>query len=73
MPSISDMEKYRVNLAPLRYGAGIKGKIADGWQFGTPCVTTWVGAEGMCDQRFHFGGSIVAKEFAVAFGFGLSP
>ena len=39
--------QYRVNLAPLRYGAGIKGKISDGWWTGTPVVTTSIGAEGM--------------------------
>lgn len=41
------LAKYRVNLAPLRFGAGVKGKIADGWRAGTPCCTTEVGAEGM--------------------------
>lgn len=39
--------RHRVNLAPLRFGAGIKGKIADGWAVGTPVVTTSIGAEGM--------------------------
>ena len=47
----------RVNLAPLRFGAGIKGKIADGWWWGVPAVTTWVGAEGMHEQ-WPFGGII---------------
>lgn len=23
--------KYRVNLAALRFGAGLKGKVTDGW------------------------------------------
>jgi hypothetical protein len=32
-----------VNLVPLRYGAGIKGKIADCWYVGVPCVTTPIG------------------------------
>lgn len=41
------LQKYRVNLAPLRFGAGIKGKISDGWRAGTPVVTTPIGAEGM--------------------------
>ena len=41
------MSQCRVNLAPLRFGAGIKGKIADAWWCGTPTVTTSVGAEGM--------------------------
>lgn len=41
------MSKARVNLAPLRFGAGIKGKLSDGMLFGTPSVTTPIGAEGM--------------------------
>ena len=41
------MSNARVCLAPLRFGAGIKGKIADAMLCGTPNVTTPVGAEGM--------------------------
>ncbi|KAA8491663.1 hypothetical protein FVE85_9710 [Porphyridium purpureum] len=41
------MEAARVMLAPLRFGAGIKGKIVDAWANGLPVVTTPVGAEGM--------------------------
>eukprot|EP00808_Paulinella_micropora_P030071 g69063.t1 len=41
------LSSYRVLLAPLRFGAGCKGKIADAWAVGTPVVTTTVGAEGM--------------------------
>ncbi|WP_298514159.1 glycosyltransferase family 4 protein [uncultured Kordia sp.] len=37
----------RILLAPLRFGAGLKGKFIDGMQNGTPCVTSSVGAEGM--------------------------
>ena len=37
----------RVLLAPLRFGAGIKGKIVDAWRCGCPVITTPVGAEGM--------------------------
>lgn len=37
----------RVNLAPLRFGAGVKGKILEGFRFGVPCVTTKVGSEGL--------------------------
>lgn len=43
------MENSRVNLAPLRFGAGIKGKLLLGMQTGTPSVTTPIGAEGMHD------------------------
>ncbi|WP_440958858.1 glycosyltransferase [Oceanicaulis sp. LC35] len=37
----------RASVAPLRYGAGAKGKVAASLALGTPCVTTSVGAEGM--------------------------
>jgi hypothetical protein len=37
----------RVCLAPLRFGAGIKGKLLDAMKYGTPSVTTPTGAEGM--------------------------
>ena len=41
------MANARVCLAPLRFGAGIKGKLADAMRCGTPSVTTAVGAEAM--------------------------
>jgi len=37
----------RVNLAPLRFGAGVKGKILEGFRYGLPVATTPVGAEGL--------------------------
>jgi hypothetical protein len=37
----------RVFVAPLRFGAGIKGKICQSLSLGLPVVTTSVGAEGM--------------------------
>jgi len=37
----------RVMLAPLRFGAGLKGKLAEAACCGTPAVTTPTGAEGM--------------------------
>ncbi|MCF8011059.1 MAG: glycosyltransferase family 4 protein [Clostridiales bacterium] len=40
-------ENCRVFVAPLRYGAGMKGKIGQSMAYGLPVVTTWVGAEGM--------------------------
>jgi hypothetical protein len=41
------LRRTRVLLAPLRFGAGIKGKIVDAWRCDCPVVTTSVGAEGM--------------------------
>ncbi|MGH1388367.1 glycosyltransferase family 4 protein [Kordia sp.] len=41
------ISKARILLAPLRFGAGLKGKFIDGMQNGTPCVTSTIGAEGM--------------------------
>lgn len=42
------VENARVVLAPLRFGAGIKGKLTEAMICGTPSVTTTIGAEGMC-------------------------
>ncbi|MBD0725544.1 glycosyltransferase [Flavobacterium sp. L1I52] len=41
------VENARVVLAPLRFGAGIKGKLLEAMQCGTPSVTTSIGAESM--------------------------
>jgi len=41
------MQQAKVCLAPLRFGAGLKGKLIDAMKNGTPCVTTTIGAEGM--------------------------
>ncbi|NJY62476.1 glycosyltransferase family 4 protein [Salinimicrobium sp. CDJ15-81-2] len=44
------IKNARVLLAPLQFGAGIKGKFTDAMQVGTPSVTTNLGAEGMAPQ-----------------------
>jgi GT2 family glycosyltransferase/glycosyltransferase involved in cell wall biosynthesis len=41
------LESARVLLAPLTYGAGLKGKVTQALAFGLPVVTTPVGAEGL--------------------------
>lgn len=37
----------RIMLSPIRFGAGIKGKLVEAMQVGTPSITTSVGAEAM--------------------------
>jgi glycosyltransferase involved in cell wall biosynthesis len=37
----------KICLAPLQFGAGLKGKLIDAMLYGTPSVTTSIGAEGM--------------------------
>jgi len=44
------VKNARVLLAPLPFGAGLKGKFIDAMAQGTPNVTTAVGAEGMLHQ-----------------------
>ncbi|MDO8317421.1 MAG: glycosyltransferase [Flavobacterium sp.] len=41
------VKKAQVVLAPLRFGAGIKGKLLEAMQCGTPSVTTSIGSESM--------------------------
>lgn len=39
--------KCRISVVPLRYGAGIKGKVIEAMRYGIPVVTTSIGAEGI--------------------------
>jgi hypothetical protein len=59
--ALEALTPHRVILAPLRFGAGIKGKIADAWRSGAPVVTTPIGAEGMSSFGRTFGGSIAGS------------
>lgn len=61
----SVMQNSRVCLAPLRFGAGLKGKLIDAMINGTPCVMTTIAAEGMFGN-FDTNGFIAdeAEEFA---------
>jgi hypothetical protein len=51
------LDTVRLTVAPLRYGAGVKGKIGSSLANGVPCVATPVAAEGM--------GLVVGSEIAV--------
>lgn len=48
---VPDLQPYldgcRVSIAPLRYGAGMKGKVGEAMASGLPVVATSVAAEGM--------------------------
>ncbi|WP_445159303.1 glycosyltransferase [Mesohalobacter salilacus] len=48
---LSTLEQYRVMLAPLRFGAGLKGKCFDSMLAGTPSITTPIGAEGISENK----------------------
>ncbi len=40
-------EQARIFVAPLRYGAGVKGKVITSLRYGVPVVTTGIGNEGI--------------------------
>ncbi|MBL8522129.1 MAG: glycosyltransferase, partial [Betaproteobacteria bacterium] len=48
---VADVEPYyqnaRLSISPLRYGAGVKGKVNLAMQYGVPVVATSISAEGM--------------------------
>jgi GT2 family glycosyltransferase/glycosyltransferase involved in cell wall biosynthesis len=54
----------RVMVAPLRFGAGVKGKIGESLAHGLPVVTTSIGAEGM---GFNDGAQALVADEARAF------
>ena len=41
------LDERRISVAPLRWGGGMKGKVAEAMSRGLPVVTTAAGAEGM--------------------------
>ena len=61
----SFLAEKRVNVLPLRYGAGIKGKLAEGMRAGCVAITTDQGVEGLLDG-LGFPGICInsAQEFA---------
>ena len=55
----------KILLAPIRFGAGLKGKLLEAMQLGTPSITTNVGAEGI-NENHNWNGFITDdfNEFA---------
>lgn len=56
--------RCRIVVAPLRYGAGVKGKIIDAICFQVPAVTTPVGAEGIPEAEAILSIAEDAEDFA---------
>ena len=60
--SVADVyAKAKVLLAPIPYGAGLKGKLFEAMQLGLPSVTTKMGAEGM-NGNLDWNGFITSDE-----------
>lgn len=59
------MKQARVCLAPLRFGAGLKGKLVQAMQCGTPSITTGIGAEGIAGS-LEWSGSVADTPEAFA-------
>jgi hypothetical protein len=57
MEDLRQLQTYRVLLSPLRFGAGVKGKVVDCWNQGTPVVTTPIGSESMAPSHQDWGGA----------------
>jgi len=55
------IQKARLCLAPLRFGAGIKGKLLDAMVCETPSITTDIGAEGMA-PNYSWPGEIAKND-----------
>ncbi len=51
------IKNARILLAPIRFGAGLKGKLLEAMQVGTPSISTTIGAEGINDN-FNWNGFI---------------
>ncbi len=56
--------KVKLVVIPLRYGAGVKGKLVDALYRGVPVITTHVGAEGVDEEGNAVCLAEQAEEFA---------
>ena len=61
VPSVTPyLERARISVVPLRYGAGTKRKVVQALACGTPTVTTTIGAEGL--DLIHEQHALIADE-----------
>lgn len=52
VPDITrQLRNARVSIAPLRFGAGIKGKVGEAWSYGLPVVGTTTAMDGMVEPE----------------------
>jgi len=65
---VEDIEPYmdgcRISVAPLRYGAGVKGKVNMAMSYGLPVVATSIAVEGM---HVRVGEDVLVADEAAAF------
>ena len=65
------LEQYyrecRLAIVPLRYGAGIKGKVVEAMRYGMPVLTTSVGAEGIIGAEKILAVEDAPEDFAARF------
>ncbi len=63
VPSMDDVyQQVRLSVAPLRFGAGMKGKVGESLAYGVPVITTPTGAEGI--GRGRADGLLIADDAA---------
>jgi glycosyltransferase involved in cell wall biosynthesis len=63
--AIEVMQRSKICLAPLRFGAGLKGKLIDAMIAGAPSITTAIGAEAM-HENLPWSGSIEDSASTIA-------
>lgn len=66
--SDEELERFyassRLAIAPLRFGAGIKGKVVEALYNGIPMVTTSIGAEGLLNAEYSMLIADEAEQFS---------
>jgi glycosyltransferase involved in cell wall biosynthesis len=58
------LQSSKVSIAPLRYGAGVKGKVNEAMNHGIPVVATSCAVEGM---HLEFGREVLVSDDALGF------